>query len=374
MGTLAEGDGAAAEKAGSGFQPPQSGDRPRIVIVGAGFGGLACAQALGGSDVQVTLVDRRNYHLFAPLLYQVATAALSPTDIASPIRSLLRRHANVAVVMGTVSGVDWRGRQVLLEGGESLPYDRLVLSTGAVYSYFGHDDWEAVAPGLKTLDDARTLRARLLGGFEAAELLDDPERQRALTTSVVVGGGPTGVEMAGAIAELRRDALRHEFRRIDPALARVILVEAGPRILSGFPEHLGAFARERLEDLGVEVLTGTAVEEVREDGVAVGGGFIPAGTLVWAAGTRASPVARWLDLEGDRAGRVAVEPDFSVPGRPGVHVIGDAAACRDEAGALLPGLAQVAKQQGHHLGRELARSRGDGPLAPSASTTAATPR
>ena len=329
-------------------------DRPHVVILGAGFGGLACAQALGGRAARVTIVDRHNYHLFVPLLYQVATAALSPADIAEPIRKVLRRHENVDVVMGEVSGIDIAGRRVLVGPDGYIPYDRLVLATGAVYNYFGNERWASVAPGLKTVADARRIRASVLRGLERAELTKDPGEQRAHMTSVIVGGGATGVEMAGAIAELTRCSLHRDFRNIDPTTARTILIEAGERILTPFPEELARYAHRRLEKMGVSVRTQSPVEDISPGTVTVAGEVIPACTIVWAAGIRASPAAAWLGIEPDRLGRVPVDAGLAVKGCPGVFAIGDTAAAADEEGRPLPGLAQVAKQQGTHLGRALA--------------------
>ncbi|MFC7332691.1 NAD(P)/FAD-dependent oxidoreductase [Rhodocista pekingensis] len=334
--------------------PAPVDDAPHVVIVGAGFAGLACAAALGGTPVRVTVIDRNNYHLFVPLLYQVATAALSPADIAEPIRRVLGRHRNIDVVLGEVTGVDRERRRVLLADGSHVPYGRLVLATGSAYSYFGHDDWAALAPGLKSIENARRIRARLLTCFEQAEMSPDPAQQKTLMTSVIVGGGPTGVEMAGAVAELARFALARDFRRIDPRAACIVLVEAGPRLLGGFPEDLSDYARTELEKKGVTVLTGQAVEAVTAAGVTVAGRFIPAGTIVWGAGVTASPAAGWLGVEGDRAGRIRVAPDLSVPGLEHVYALGDTALTLGDDGKPLPGLAQVAKQQGRHLGRALA--------------------
>ena len=329
---------------------------PRIVIIGAGFGGLACARGLGNKPVAVTIVDRRNFHLFSPLLYQVATAVLSPADIAQPIRSVLRRFRNIDVVMSEVVGVDFAAREVKLNDGPSLPYDRLVIATGSQYSYFGHAGWPSLAPGLKTIEDAQEIRARLLLGFERAELSRDPAEQQALTTTIIVGGGPTGVEMAGAVAELARHALAGDFRHVRPQAARIILVEAGPRILSGFPESLAAYASRRLRRLGVTVLTGKAVEDIEACRVKIAGEWLDAGTVIWGAGVEASPAASWIPAARDRSGRVIVASDLSVPGLSGVFVIGDLAHCRRADGDPLPGLAQVANQQGRHLGRQLADS------------------
>ena len=345
--------------------PTPADARPHVVIIGAGFGGLACAQALGGRAVRVTVVDKRNYHLFVPLLYQVATAALSPADIAEPIRKVLRRHRNIDVVMAEVTGVDVAGRRVLFDGLGFIPYDRLVIATGSEYNYFGSDEWADFAPGLKTVADARQIRARILLGFEQAEICKDPVEQRALTTSVVIGAGPTGVEIAGAIAELARWTLRRNFRNIDPASATVTLVEAGPRILAAFPEHLAEYARRRLERGGVTVRTSVPVESVDGGSVTVAGQRIRAQTIVWAAGIRASAAQGWLNAAADRVGRILVGADLSVTGIEAVYAIGDTASATDRAGAPLPALAQVAKQQGHHLGRGLAAELERGvPLAP----------
>jgi NADH dehydrogenase len=335
--------------------PAPTDDLPHVVIVGAGFAGLAAAQALGGTRTRVTIIDRHNYHLFQPLLYQVATAALSPADIAEPVRRILSRHRNVDMVLGEVTGVDTARQRVSFADGSFVPYDRLVLATGATYSYFGHDEWAQFAPGLKTIEDARKIRSRLLMAFELAEMSPDPDERSRLMTAAIIGGGPTGVEMAGAIAELARFTLARDFRRIDPRSARVLLVEAGPRILAAFPEELSAYARSRLERLGVTVLTGQAVEAVEADGIMLGGRLIPAGTIVWGAGVAASPAGTWLGVKTDRLDRVRVDPDLSVPGLGGaVFVLGDTALTLDENGRPLPGLAQVAQQQGRHLGRALA--------------------
>jgi len=349
---------------------PMAGERPHVVIIGAGFGGLACAAALGSTGIPVTVIDRRNYHLFVPLLYQVATAALSPADIAQPIRKILSRHPNIRVVLGEVTGIDTERRLVRLnpDGPHrdgDVRYDRLVIATGSSYSYFGHDEWAAVAPGVKTIEDAQHIRARLLGCFERAELSTDPEEQAMLMTVVIVGGGPTGVELAGAVAELTRYALARDFRRIDPRSARILLVEAGPRLLGTFPEHLSRYARNALGRLGVTVMTGQAVEKIEAGGVTISGRFIPAGTMVWGAGVAASPAGRWLGLETDRAGRIRVDADLSVPGLDGVYALGDTALGAGDDGKPLPGLAQVAKQQGQHLGAALAANilRGE-PMPP----------
>jgi NADH dehydrogenase len=335
------------------------------VIVGAGFGGLACARALGGKPVDVTIVDRRNYHLFVPLLYQVATAALSPADIARPIRRILGRFDNIEVVLGTATGIDTTARCVRLAGGRELPYDMLVVATGSDYSYFGHPEWAEFAPGPRTLEDARHIRARLLTAFERAEASPDPKIQDTLMTTVIVGGGPTGVEMAGSVAELARHALARDFRTIDPRRAKIVLVEAGPRILSGFPQKLSDYAKTALERLGVAVVTGEAVESIDAAGVVVAGRRIDAGTVIWGAGIMASPVAGWLGAALDRGGRVLVNPDLSVKGLADVYALGDIGNTPDESGTPLPALAQVAAQQGQHLGRALAKLVRDGrPMPP----------
>lgn len=336
---------------------------PHVVIVGAGFGGIACAAELGKAGIRTTIIDRNNYNLFVPLLYQVATAALSPADVAEPIRKIVSRYKSVDVVLGEMVGID--GGRVLTEDGGYVPFDRLVLATGSVYSYFGHDEWARYAPGLKTIENARAIRTRLLEAFERAETCADPERQKALMTTVVIGGGPTGVEMAGAAAELARFTLARDFRRIHPPSARIILIEAGPRLLATFPESLSSYARRSLERLGVVVMTGKAVENVEAGAVTVAGQRIRCGTIVWGAGVKASPAARWLGIEGDRAGRVPVEADLSVKGRPGIFAIGDTALALGDDGQPLPGLAQVAKQQGRHLGRALAANLRSGtPMPP----------
>lgn len=337
---------------------------PHVVIVGAGFGGLSAAKALAHAPVCVTLIDRRNHHLFQPLLYQVATAALSPADIASPIRTIVRDQRNTTVLLGEVTGVDTAGREILL-GDYRVPYDHLVLATGATHSYFGHDEWQAFAPGLKSLDDATVIRRRVLVAFERAEAECSIDEQRRLLTFVVVGGGPTGVEMAGAIAEIAHHALASDYRNVDPRSARVILIEAGPRLLPAFPEPLSANAKRRLERLGVEVRIGAAVTACDSDGVMSGADRIEARTIIWGAGVAASPAARWLGVEADRAGRVIVEPDLTVPGLPDVFVIGDTAHVRDKDGKALPGVAPVAKQQGSYVARVIA-SRATDRAAPGA--------
>lgn len=321
--------------------------RPKVVVVGAGFGGLTCVQALAKADCDVTLIDRRNYHLFQPLLYQVATAGLSPADIAWPIRGILAKQANANVRLGRVTGVD-TARKVVLLGDAEVAYDVLVLATGARHSYFGKDEWEGVAPGLKKIDDATDIRRRLLVAFERAEVETDPEERKRLLTFVVVGGGPTGVEMAGAIIELAHHALAADFRSIEPSSARVLLVEAGPRLLASFPEDLSAKARTALEGLGVEVLTNMRVETCDATGISANGMRIEARTIVWGAGVIASPAAKWLGVEGDRVGRVPVQADLSVQGHPDIFVIGDTAAVQSE-GKPVPGIAPAAKQMGAYV-------------------------
>ena len=304
---------------------------PRVVIVGAGFGGLTAAKALADKAFDVTVIDQHNYHLFQPLLYQVATAGLSPADIASPIRGILARAQNVNVILGKVSGIDTERREVLADG-RRVPYDTLVLATGAQHAYFGHGDWAAFAPGLKTIDDATYIRRRILLAFEKAETETDAAERARLLNFVIIGGGPTGVETAGAIAELANRALAKDFRSIDPRAARIILVEAAPRLLTPFDPPLSEAARTSLEQLGVEVRTGSAVTALDDAGVSIGAERIEARTVIWAAGVMASPAGQWLGAETDRAGRVKIEPDLSVPGRPDVFVIGDTAALNDANG------------------------------------------
>jgi len=337
-------------------------ERPRVVIVGGGFGGLAAARGLARAPVDVTLVDRTNHHLFQPLLYQVATAGLSPAEIASPIRRILRRQRNARVLLGEAVAIDTATRRVRLADGE-IGWDYLVVAVGASHSYFGRDEWEAHAPGLKTLDDALEIRRRALVAYEEAEREDDAEARRPWLTFVVVGGGPTGVEMAGAFAEVARHTLARDFRRIDPRAARVLLVEAGPRILPTYPEGLSEKAQRQLEALGVQVWTGAAVTGVDASGVQVGGDRIAARTVVWAAGVQASPLARSLGVPLARAGRVRVLPDLTVPGQPAVFVIGDLAAVEQEGG-LVPGVAPAAIQMGEHAARNVLRALRGEPLLP----------
>ena len=343
-------------------------DQPRppkphhVVIVGAGFGGLEATYRLAGAPVRITLVDRRNHHLFQPLLYQVATASLATSEIAWPIRYLLRGRHEVTTLFATVSGVDAANKRVLLDDGDTLPYDTLVLATGARHAYFGHDEWEPFAPGLKTLEDATTLRRRILVAFERAERESDPERRAALLTFVIVGAGPTGVELAGTITELARDTLPPDFRNIDTQKARVVLIEAGPRVLAGFPEDLSAYAQRSLESLGVEVVLGQAVTECSADGVVYGGKSLQAKTLIWAAGVRASSAAQWLGAAADRAFRLQVNPDLTVPGHPDIFAIGDTVTIAAWDGKPVPGIAPAAKQQGRYVAETIrARLRGETP-------------
>ena len=326
-------------------------DKPRVVIVGGGFGGLEAARALARAECQITLIDQRNYHLFQPLLYQVATAALSPSEIAWPLRHVLTRQANVRVVMTRAVGVDLDARSVTTEAG-TFAYDHLIIATGATHSYFGKPQWESAAPGLKSLEDATELRRRVLSAFERAETAA-PEQRAALLTFVVVGGGATGVEMAGAVAELARDALSRDFRQIDPGQARVMLVEGGPRVLPALSPDLSAYAEDALEDLGVEVRTSAMVTDLDTHGVDLGDTRVEAATIIWAAGVAASPLAAGLAVEHDRAGRVKVAPDLSVPGHPEVFVVGDAAAMASN-GKPVPGIAPAAKQAGKHAARQIA--------------------
>ena len=326
--------------------------RPRIVIIGAGFGGLTAAMRLGRVGAALTVIDRRNHHLFQPLLYQVATAALSPADIAGPIRGILARQVNTRVILGTVDGIDVSGRSVRI-GERRIPYDQLVIATGARDSYFGHDEWAAVTSGLKTIEEATAMRRRILIAFERAEDSDDEAERRRLLTFVIIGGGPTGVELAGALAELARAALARDFRRIDPTTARVVLVEAEPRLLSSFPPDLSAVAARELQRLGVELRLGVKVTRCDPEGAVLGDDRIESRTLIWAAGVAASPAAAWLGMEAGRGGRVPVGPDLSLPGHPEIFVIGDTALVEGPRGPL-PGVAPVAKQQGAYVARVIA--------------------
>lgn len=340
-----------------------SDTRKHVVIVGGGFGGLWATRALARAPVRITLIDRRNHHLFQPLLYQVATAGLSSPDIAAPLRHILRKQANVEVRLGEVVGLDADARSVALADGERIGYDFLLLASGATHAYFGHDEWSAHAPGLKTLDDALHIRRRVLLAFERAEAARTEEERAAWLHFAVVGGGPTGVELAGTLAEIAHKTLRREFRRIDPAKARVRLIEAGPRVLASFPESLSEKARAQLQRLGVDVATGAPVGSISADGYTLGAEFVPARTVLWAAGVAASPLGALLDVPRDRAGRVQVLPDLSVPGHPEIFVAGDLASLQQDDGKPVPGVAPAAKQMGSHVARSI-RARLAGQPAP----------
>jgi NADH:ubiquinone reductase (H+-translocating) len=334
---------------------------PHVVVVGGGFGGLWAARALRDAPVRITLVDRGNHHLFQPLLYQVATAGLSAPNIAAPLRHILRRQKNVTVLLGEVDGIAPDAKQVRLADGRTLDYDHLLLASGATHAYFGHDDWAAHAPGLKTLDDALEIRRRILTAFERAEAEDDAAKREAWLTFAIVGGGPTGVELAGTLAEIARHTLHGEFRRADPRKARVLLLEAGPRVLASFPESLSEKARTQLQKLGVEVRTGVPVAAIDGEGVQLGEERIAARTVLWAAGVAASPLARDLGVPLDRAGRVIVQPDLSVPGHPEIFVAGDLASLQYD-GKPVPGVAPAAKQMGRHVAQAIrARLQGRAP-------------
>ena len=337
--------------------------RPRVVIIGAGFGGLTAAKALAKAPFDVALIDRYNYHMFQPLLYQVATAALSPDDIAFPIRTVFRRKRNVSVMLASVSAIDAERNEVIAEGNR-IPFDYLIVATGARQAYFGHNDWAQHAPGLKTIGDAVYLRNRILLAFEKAETEPDPDERRRLLNFVVVGGGATGVELTGAIAELAKRTLASDFRTINPGSARVVLVEAGPRLLRQFDESLSHSAQRALEKLGAEVRLGTAVTGCDEAGISMGIERVESRTIMWSAGVEASPAGRWLGVETDRAGRVKVEPDLSLPGRPHIFVLGDTALVTGVGGQPLPGVAPVAKQQGAYVAQVIAARVAGQPVAP----------
>ena len=341
---------------------------PRIVIVGGGFGGLAAAKALRKAPAEIMLIDRTNHHVFQPLLYQVATSVLAPSQIGFPIRALLAKQKNTTVIQGEVTGVDKSNKCVFVGDADRhdvpVPYEYLILATGATHSYFGRHEFEEFAPGLKTLADAEETRNKVLQAFEIAEAEEDPSRHRDLLTFVLVGAGPTGVEMAGALAVLVKTTLKSNFRRIDPASARVVLVDRGPRVLGTFSEHLSQAAKQRLENLGVEVHVGRAVDQIDADGVVVGGERIASKTVIWTAGVAPSPAGKWLNVETDRAGRVTVQKDLTVSGHPEIFVIGDTAAFEQE-GKILPGVAQVAMQQGRYAGK-LIHSRLFGRKQPAA--------
>ena len=331
----------------------QKSTRPQVIIIGGGFAGLEAARALAHAPVDIILLDRQNHHCFQPLLYQVATAALSPADVAWPIRFILRQQANVRVFLAQVSGIDPIAR-VVHAGALKVPYDYLVIASGVTHSYFGHDEWAKAAPGLKSIEDARDIRARFLLAFERAEIAETESERHKLLTFVIVGGGPTGVEMAGAMVEVAKKTLQDDFRRVDPRMSRIVLIEAGPRILPALPENLSRYAQASLERMGVEVLTSTKVTGCDDHGVSLGDKRIDASTIVWAAGVVASPAAQWIGAGHDRAGRILVAPDLSVPGRANIFIAGDLAAVRDEAGHAVPGIAPAAKQMGRYAGRVIA--------------------
>jgi len=341
---------------------------PNVVIVGGGFGGLSAAKALKNTGGNVILIDRNNHHLFQPLLYQVATTVLTPNQIATPIRSILRKHKNTIVLMGEVTAVDTDRKCVTVSDADrqnvAIPYDYLILATGATHSYFGHDEFEKHAPGLKNLADAEAARNKILQAFELAEAEEDPKRHAELSTFILVGGGPTGVEMSGALATFVRSTLKSDFRRMDPASARIVLVDRGSHVLATFSEKLSDAAKKQLEKLGVEVRLGQSVDQIDADGVVVGGERIASKTVIWTAGVAPSPAGKWLNVETDRAGRVRTQKDCTVPGHPEIFVIGDTASF-DEKGKPLPGVAQVAIQQGRYAGKQIhKRITGEAPLPP----------
>jgi NADH dehydrogenase len=327
---------------------------PRVVIVGAGFGGLNAARSLAKANVQITVIDRRNYHTFQPLLYQVATAGLSPGEIAAPIRSILRSHKNIEVLMAEVTGFDL-GRRIVRTSDADIPYDYLIVAAGASHAYFGHDDWEPYAPGLKTIEDALEIRRRVLLAFELAERQAAAGETSTPLNFVVVGGGPTGVELAGTLAEISGHALAHEFRSIDPSRTHILLIEGGPRVLAAYPEDLSRSAQDQLNRLGVEVRTSTTVTQIEPGLVYAGSTRLPATVVLWAAGVAASPLGKGLGVPTDRAGRVFVQPDLSVSSHPDVFVIGDLATLKDEHGKMLPGVAPVAIQQGRFVAKLITR-------------------
>ncbi len=335
----------------------------RVVIVGGGFGGLRAAQALEGAPVEITLIDRRNHHLFQPLLYQVATAALATSEIAWPIRHILRGRRDVTTILATVTGIDTKRSAVLLEDGSTVTYDSLIIGTGARHAYFGQDAWEAHAPGLKTLEDATTIRRKLLLAFEAAEREPDPQKRQALLTFAIIGAGPTGVEMAGAIMELAQEALKGQFRHANPGKARVVLIEAAPKVLGNFREELSDYALGALRRRGVEVVLGQPVTGIDADGLSYGDTRLDTETIIWAAGVQASPAAQWLGAEADKAGRVKVNPDLTVPGHPEIFVVGDTAAMTRPDGKPVPGIGDAAKQAGKH-GAKVIRARLAGSTEP----------
>ncbi|WP_407157782.1 NAD(P)/FAD-dependent oxidoreductase [Bradyrhizobium sp. STM 3557] len=335
-----------------------------VVIVGAGFGGLETTYRLAGAPVRITLIDRRNHHLFQPLLYQVATASLATSEIAWPIRYLVRDRPEVTTLFATVTGIDAERRTVLLDRGDEVGYDTLVLATGARHAYFGHDEWEPFAPGLKTLEDATTLRRRILVAFERAERETDPVRRAARMTFVIIGAGPTGVELAGTIAELAHSTLPRDFRNVDTRKARVVLIEAGQRVLAGFPDDLSAYAHKSLERIGVEVVLGQPVTDCNAEGVVYGGNRLETKTIIWAAGVRASRAAEWLGAPADRAGRLQVAPDLTVPGHPEIFAIGDTVTISAWNGQPVPGIAPAAKQEGRYVAETIKARLAGRPTAP----------
>ncbi len=334
---------------------PKGTGQHRVVIVGAGFGGLWAAKSLRGAPVDITVVDQRNHHLFQPLLYQVATASLAPSEIAWPIRSMLQDRRDVTTILAEVVGVDTANGAVQLADGGRVSYDTLILATGARHSYFGHDEWEGVAPGLKTIEDATAIRGRILSAFEEAERETDPTRQQALLTFAIVGAGPTGVELAGTIADLAHDTLPRDFRAIDTRCTKVLLVEAGPKVLNGYPDQLSTYARNALEKLGVEISLGTPVTQIERGAISFGERRVEAKTIIWAAGVRASPAAEWLGAAADRSGRIIVESDLSVPGHPEIFAVGDTVAIATPDGSTVPGIAPAAKQAGAFVGHTIRR-------------------
>ena len=340
-------------------------ERHHVVIVGAGFGGLQAIAHLKGAPVDITLIDQRNHHLFQPLLYQVATAVLAPSEIAWPVRSLVRGRREVTTMLASVTGVDPAAQRVMLADGGTVSYDTLILATGARHGYFGHDDWEPFAPGLKTIEDATLLRSKILLAFEAAERESDPERRARRLTFIIVGAGPTGVELAGTIADMAHDTLPPEFRAIDTHMTKVLLIEAGPRVLPGYPASLSDYARRALEKLGVEVSLNHAVIEIDAHGVVFGDRRVASETIIWAAGVQASPAAEWLGVPADRAGRILVAPDLTVPGHPDIFAVGDTVAVKTADGQPVPGIAPAAKQGGRYVASVIrARLAGKSPPPP----------
>lgn len=350
MSTRTPGDPTAITPANT---QRQLNTTPHVVIVGGGFGGLQAAKALGKQAVEVTVIDRNNFHLFQPMLYQIATAGLSPSDIASPIRAILEKQENTGVLMAEVTGLDLQEQQVLLGERQALHYDYLILATGATSNYFGHPEWQKLAPGLKTINDALTIRRLVLSAFEAAEREPDEQKRRALLTFVLVGGGPTGVELSGAIAELAHQSLKGNFRHIDPDKTRIVLVQGPKRILPTFPQTLSKQASKKLGELGVEIKTGEHVKEVRADGVMIGDEHLATENVIWTAGVKASPAGEWLQADVDHDGRVKVRPDLTVPGHPNIFVIGDTALV-EQNGKHLPGLAPVAIQEAEYVASVIA--------------------